>query len=194
MIIIVSRYNENIDWTRQFPNVLIYNKGTELNDFANIITIENVGREGHTYYKYICDNYDNLDDYIVFLQGNPFDHSPNIVLNLNKYIDQANDNTINVKFEFLSELIFDCNLIDCMHHPGLPLIETYNKIFIEQICPTTTYIFGAGAQFIVSKSQILKRPKSFYEKIVKILEYSINPIEGFVLERFHGLIFNSEYV
>jgi len=29
--------------------------------------LDNVGREGHTYYKYICDNYDNLTDYTIFL-------------------------------------------------------------------------------------------------------------------------------
>lgn len=105
-----------------------------------------------------------------------------------------NSNLININFEFLSELILDCNLIDCPYHPGLPLMETYNKIFEEQRYLSIEYEFGAGAQFIVSKTQILKRPKSFYEKIIKILEYSINPIEGYVIERFHGLIFNSEYV
>ena len=52
------------------------------------------------------------------------------------------------------------------------------------------FIFGAGAQFIVSKKQILKRPKEFYLKIVEMLQYSINPIEGFVIERFHKLIFS----
>jgi len=50
--------------------------------------------------------------------------------------------------------------------------------------------FGVGAQFIVSKKKILQRPKEFYLKIVEILENDINPIEGFVIERFHNLIFN----
>ncbi len=51
------------------------------------------------------------------------------------------------------------------------------------------FIFGAGAQFIVSKKCILNRPKSFYSKIVEILENDVNPIEGFVIERFHKIIF-----
>jgi hypothetical protein len=50
--------------------------------------------------------------------------------------------------------------------------------------------FGAGGQFIVSKTQILKRPKDFYLQIVKMLENDINPIEGYVIERFHSLIFS----
>ena len=53
-----------------------------------------------------------------------------------------------------------------------------------------SFKFGSGAQFIVSKTKILQRPKEFYLKIVKMLENSINPIEGYVIERFHNLIFN----
>lgn len=51
--IIVARYNENVEWTKQFKNVIIYNKGNKLNGGYNQIFLDNVGREGHTYYKYI---------------------------------------------------------------------------------------------------------------------------------------------
>lgn len=50
--------------------------------------------------------------------------------------------------------------------------------------------FGAGAKFIVSKNKILQRPKEFYLKIVEILQNEINPIERYVIERFHKLIFS----
>ena len=52
--------------------------------------------------------------------------------------------------------------------------------------------FGAGAQFVVSKKLILKKPKSFYLKIIKLLENSKNPFEGYVKERFHKLIFTCD--
>jgi hypothetical protein len=84
--------------------------------------------------------------------------------------------------------IIICNLSGCKHHADLPLIDTYEKIFGERK-EDMEFKFGAGAQFIVSKKAILKRPKSFYEKIVEMLEYDINPIEGFVIERFHKIIF-----
>jgi len=47
----------------------------------------------------------------------------------------------------------------------------------------------AGAQFIVSKNKILKNTKEFYENIVKMLEYTIHPAEGYDIERFHRYIF-----
>jgi hypothetical protein len=46
-----------------------------------------------------------------------------------------------------------------------------------------------GAQFIVSRKIILQKPKEFYLNIIKILELNIDPIEGYVIERFHKLIF-----
>lgn len=183
--IVVARYNENVEWSQSFQNVIIYNKGISLGT-TNEILLKNVGREGHTYYKYICDNYDNLSDYTVFLQANPFDHSPNIISNLNKCVHCTN---LCIDFMFLSEKILDCNLSGCRHHHGLPLVDIYYQLFGQR----KTYLnfkFGAGAQFIVSKNCILNRPKAFYSKIVKILEKNINPIEGFVIERFHRLIFN----
>jgi hypothetical protein len=184
--IVVARYNESIEWTTQFNDVAIYNKGDKLDGSYNEILLPNVGREGHTYYKYIHDNYDNLDDHTIFLQGNPFDHSPNIITNM-KYIF---DNMIHLKhnFLYLSEQILECNLYECPHHKGIPIADVYIKIF-GNISSNFTFKFGAGAQFIVSKPCILQKPKSFYLKIVKLLEYSINPIEGFVIERFHPLIF-----
>ena len=186
--IVVARFNENVEWTKLFPNVIVYNKGDKLTDEYNQVLLKNVGRESHTYYYHICENYDNLDDYIIFLQGNPFDHSPNILLDLNKYIANTE---LTINFEFLSRDILNCNLSGCFYHEKIPMIEIYEKLFNEKK-NDLQFIFGAGAQFIVSKKSILKRPKEFYNKILEILENSTNPIdpiEGYVIERFHGLIF-----
>jgi hypothetical protein len=115
MKIIVARYNENIEWTQQLPNVIIYNKGVRLTlKNINEIMMKNVGREGHTYHKYIYDNYDKLDDYTIFLQGNPFDHSPNLITNLVKYL---NNKSIDIDFEYISELIITFNLTGDELHP-----------------------------------------------------------------------------
>jgi hypothetical protein len=188
IVVVVARYTENMEWTKQFNNVIIYNKGSQLECDYNQVLLNNVGKEGHTYYKYICDNYENLEEYTVFLQGNPFDHSPNIISNLNKYI---NDKEVLNDFEFLSEDIhyssFSFEATSCLLCSNIQ--TTYERVFGER-CSNDECIFGAGAQFIVSKHKILKKPKSFYENIVKILEYSINPTEGYDIERLHKYIFS----
>lgn len=193
--IVVSRYSEDVEWTKQFDNIIIYNKGNALNGYSNIIPVKNVGREGHTYYTHIYENYEKLSDYTIFLQGNPFDHSPNIIKNINKFIES--EYFLHCEFEFLSEKILDCNFEKCKHHRVtsqtrwssdiLPLEKVCKELFGEK--RQYTFLFGAGAQFIVSKKRILKRHKDFYRKIIKLLDYSTDPIEGFVIERFHSLIF-----
>lgn len=189
--IVIARYNENIEWAKDLSNVIIYNKGSELNSqigSAIELFLPNVGREGHTFYKHICDNYDNLYDYIVFLQGDPFPHYKKIIEKLQTYVNNPPD------FELLSDWIINSTLIGQkeFYEECENITEVYNKIFNIQLKEgeDTECIFGSGGQFIASKNLILKNPKSFYENIVKILEYHINPKEGFTVERLHKYIIN----
>ena len=188
--IIVARYNEDVSWSKQFPNVTIYNKGVELNDGYNELFLNNVGREGHTYYKYICDNYDNLSDYTIFLQGNPFDHTPDIISFLNKCID--NQPSDNIQFGFLSDHIYHTDLTkeSITYYQCVNIHKTWERVFNETI-NNASIIFGAGGQFIVSKNTILKNTREFYGNIVNILEYSVDPLEGYDIERFHHHIFTN---
>lgn len=183
--IIVARYNEDVTWTNEFPNVTIYNKGDKLD--IDCINLENVGREPHTYYKFIVDNYENLKySYYIFLQGYPFDHSPNVIKILQYYINSKN---LNIDFSNISEKIITFDFKNgCKYHRGLPLIEIYFKIF-NKYPDQKTYSFGAGAQFIVSRETILKKPKIFYENILSLLNKEKCPIEAYVLERLHEIIF-----
>jgi hypothetical protein len=187
MKIIVARYNENIEWTKQFGDrVIIFNKGPD--EIEGAIPLPNVGREGHTYFHYICENYDNLDDYTVFLQGNPFDHSPDVC----ELIHQQINNPTNICFSYFNYRAFECNLIHgCRWHPGLPVSRVYEKLF-EKPATDRNIIFGPGAQFIVSREQIRRRPREFYQKIVDMLGYHVGPDEGYVIERFQAIIFGDE--
>jgi hypothetical protein len=182
MKLVVARYNEDIEWTKKYDNVIIYNKGLPLIGYSNVIELPNVGREGHTYYHHIYTNYDNLDEYTIFLQGNPFDHTPNLddVIQLIK----------NFKDSFMSisnQTCITTTMFDNLN-PSLPLFEVYQHLFGPSN-EIQTYYFGIGAQFIVSKECIQRHPREFYKKIVELLNKEINPIEGYVIERYHSLIF-----
>jgi hypothetical protein len=231
--IIVSRFNEDISWTKQFKNVIIYNKGEDNIDEYNPIKLKNVGREGHTYYKYIYDNYNNLADYTIFLQGNPFDHCKTIIEDIN---DIINDPNFNKEFQYFSNFILQLNLkndyntpiqkiVDVKTHThkhlidyaenfpntmpywfgdkirtrrikygyekyiDLPLLPYYRFLFKDEPSLYNNW-FGSGALFIVNKNTIHKRSKELYKKIYSDLEYSKNPLEGHIIERFHPYIFN----
>lgn len=189
MKIVVSRYNEDIEWTKPFgDHIVLYNKGEDMIDGA--IVLPNVGREGHTYFHYICENYDNLDDYTVFLQGNPFPHAPDVCSQLHRFLNEPID--CNIDFEYLNKEQVTCNILyGCYWHPNLPIARVYETLF-DKPATNRNIIFNPGAQFIVSKERIRKRPVSFYAKIVDMLGYHNGPDEGYVIERLHPLIFGDE--
>lgn len=78
--IIVSRYNEDLKWTLEEPfnefNYIVYNKGDnddfEKTHVKEIINILNVGREGHSYLYHIVENYNDLNNVLVFFRINEF--------------------------------------------------------------------------------------------------------------------------
>lgn len=192
--IIVARYNENVEWTKKFKNVLIYNKGAVLDVEYRQIILPNVGREGHTYYQYIYDNYYNLEDFTIFLQGNPYDHSTNLDENID-YINEKIKNTT-IHFAYLSEKILYTNFDGCIHLPNSGLQTHMRHVFCKlfgKIIEIQKILFGAGAQFIVSRERIHSRPRELYLKIVKMLENDVDPIEGHVIERLHRFIFTNKF-
>lgn len=95
------------------------------------------------------------------------------------------------------------------YHKVAPNIRyAYEKVFGAS--PNfESFIFGAGAQFCVSKKIIHKRSLDFYKNILNIFEHEsgvepdeiylkligtnnhINPEFGLHLERFWGIIFNN---
>jgi hypothetical protein len=186
MKVVVARYQENVDWTNGLTDCIIYNKGSiPPNSKHPSVQLSNVGREGHTYLYHIITNYDNLDDHTCFLQGQPFDHTPDLERRFQLF--QSNP----VSFYLLSRNIYFINLsydyTDVSLHKLL--ISTYEKVFAISK-RNHHFQFGAGAQFIVSRDVIRSRPKSFYENIMRLMDHDINPPEGFVLERFWSMIFN----
>lgn len=191
MALVVARYNEDIDWVKDFPTKYIYNKG-DMNTISdelkqNTINLPNVGRESHTYLYHIIHNYDVLDDITIFTQGTYNDHYEvsldtfrdtfsNIDAYSKNYIDSTCWGGYKRHYNF-SIKAWRGELKNKDRQYG-PWFETvFNQPFNN-----TTSVYKAGI-FSVSKATILKRPKSFYEKLLKEVDYDNNPIEGHFMER-----------
>ena len=125
--LVISRFQENINWVNLIinkfiiNNIIIYNKGKKNlpnfnSDKIKIINVPNIGREGGTYLDFIIENYDNLPKEIWFTQGNPFIHSPNF-LNF---------------FNFNIKMLFSNNFqnLTCRYNGSYPpsnnLLNSYN--------------------------------------------------------------------
>lgn len=191
MQIIVARYNEPLDWVanmHRFDEVIVYNKGNPVSDITDAIVLPNVGREAHTYLHHIIAHYDDIADYTCFLQGHPFDHAPDVIAEL----EQFNG----ADYYVLSNRWIECRLSGCMHHYGLPLKEHYEMFFAdtEYNLQDKPFLFGAGAEFIVSRRTIHSRPREFYEQLIKIVADSKDAIGAWTLERLWGFVFNHPHI
>jgi len=184
MKLVISRYKEDLGWEENYTSI-IYNKGGPI---PGTISLPNVGREGHTYIYHILSNYENLDDYTVFLQGNPFDHTRDLFKILKEFEELQSKPDF---FQLCHEMLTDDEKGKPHHWVDIPVGYYYNDLFK---LPRTEFIYGAGAQFIVSKERILSRPKSFYCNIMKHLETSIDPPSVYCYVRIWQHIFGTEEI
>jgi len=200
--IIIARYNESINWIKPISkHVILYNKGQSISDLTfNIqktVTVENIGRESHTYLKYIFDNYETLPNISIFCQGDITDHYVgNPIVNINKMKNEAQ--FIGISSNWRNDLHVDYNF---------KIKETTSAKGMKYICSDTGYTFGdwfikyvnnefpkqfiwyTGAVFAVRKSNILRRNKQFYETLLK-QHKTQNPEVAHFLERSWYYIFN----
>ena len=195
--LVISRYKENLDWLNDINNdisVIVYNKAPfqlELDKKYKVINCENIGREAHTYIRYIVDNYYNLNELTYFAQGNPFDH-------VNDFINFVNLSNTQL---WASDWVTACSLWGFPHHVGLDIKGFADLINIE--IPNKIIKFKTGAIFSVSKENILKRDIMFYKNVLKVIldfwskKHNKSLPTGitataWILERLWGLIFNLE--
>lgn len=200
--VVIARYKENLDWINNMnkSNIIIYNKSEEI--IENSISRPNIGRDPETFLYHIIENYDNLPDYLIFLQGDPFPHSTinkdNIQVMIDEVINRGN----------ITVTPFFCNIHEeVWFFPGLNIPQYHNFLFSGDSIIQNIY-FASGCQYIVSKENILYRPKAFYRYIYNMIcttniidetqahfgnnIFDITHMSGWTLERFFFYIFNKK--
>jgi protein-tyrosine-phosphatase len=63
--------------------------------------------------------------------------------------------------------------------------QAFWKTLISQSVPFPRYVFTAqGAQFSVSRERLRARPRSYYERLLREMDYAVNPYQGHHFEYF----------
>ena len=190
--LVVAYYYEDIDWLQSidsFDSVFLYNKNTK--DIPGSINLPNVGREAHTFLFHIVNNYNNLADITVFVQGNPFLHISKLKENSGKELNDffKSHNYLNDRAEpLLTELMIDY----------APYTAKCYRECIEGNIPDPI-TFSPGAQWIVPKECILSKSLSFYKKLLKELEIDkVSNNDGIYnawnMEGMWQYIFSKDYI
>ena len=181
--IVIARYHEDISWTSNLKyKCTIYNKGLE-NLNVPYIKIPNIGRESGTYLQFIVDNYYNLPDHLILLQGNPTEYCKNLF----ERIENFDSNTITYLTD--SMIPNDLRLVPQSHTDCVNILvkELHLYEYLENY-KTPQYNYAWGAQFIVPKKYIVTKPFEFWNKLYKLHE--TEPVTPWALERMFPFIFN----
>jgi hypothetical protein len=191
--LVIATRDRDYHWITQLDRsirVSVYSKSIEPRHPLEIHLGDIRGRCVHSFFYHIVDRYDSLADYTFFAQDYPFDHVAN-------YIDLMNGDFLNWTADAIYQngeiWFFDTNYRRILetdkfgnpHHAGLDLESVWAKIFSEP-CPESLGFVAAG-HFCASRKQIHKKPKEFYEKILRILEE--DPLSPWCIERFEIYIF-----
>lgn len=168
--IIVAKYKENIDWMKNLPA-----------DWQNIViskdeavpVLPNVGREPHTFFwamEQLMRAGDVQDDEVfAFVQGWPFDHSPNLLRSLEEPCKG---------FRWLSEHPHTSDGNGAPAHHGLPVAACYEEWFGKPFPGKVN--FFAGCQFMIDGATLKKRTAEEYAAMCKAMETDKLP---WVMER-----------
>ena len=212
ILIVISRFNETLEWLKEEPfnkyNVLIYNKGYNDNFYKpskliNIIKINNIGREFHTYFYHIINNYNNLNNITVFLPGsNDIEHKKiKSIKMLNKINEVNNPVIIADYYNNVQEELYDFNIdyYKCTNYSNSIVLDNHN-IELSKIRPfgkwyenlfkniIINHIAFYGI-FSVSKKNILQKSKLYYKNLLNELNTSSNPETGHYFERSIEAVF-----
>ena len=202
--LIIARYNENLEWLRQYNDfkITVYNKGESLldNGFFNIINLENKGRESHTWLYHIVHNYNNLNEINIFLQGNTEDLNCMAYQNPNDYLKRINKYGFSVsRYGLLGPFHWDWNVNINKDNRYKKQWENREisrsnigfRKFSKSLFPDIPLFVATSYSgcFAVRKEAIHQNDILFYSKLLDILSKHKNPIEGHYIERLWCYIF-----
>jgi hypothetical protein len=211
--IIVSRFNENLEWMNEEPfnkfRYIVYNKG-ENEDFEkkyikNIISLPNVGRCDHTYLYHIINNFENLANINVFFPGSlNIEHkkqkAKKILYNILKYkraifCSKISVNGIKNEFENFVLDNWECSELSnkSLNNESklLPaLIRPFGKWFYFHFGDKYVKYITMNGIFSIQKADIIKHDINRYKKLLTGVERHSNPEVGHFIERSWAAIFH----
>ena len=183
--IVVAKYREDINWTKELDNVVIYDK--------SVPPLKNVGREAETFLRYIVEHYDALPEYVVFLQGNPYD-----TMWTGSHIKDGlvpTDKAIPFSAPWGTEPVI-------LRPETIHLPEYYSLLFGKEYTKSTI-TYSVGAQYIVPRHCITHRPLDFYRKLHNMVQRAGNPsledlktfdtqtVDAWMMERLWTFIYDT---
>lgn len=191
---IISRYNHDISWLKDYTDdVVMYDRSDKEPIAEGAIQVPNIGTDIYDKLTYIIDNYDNLPDVAVYTKANLFKYitkeefdmvkdnktfTPLLTKNHKVYNDESGSP---VCFYDNIGMFNEVNNFWYLYpHPAKfapPIIDFFKmkeRLYNQ---------FAPGSNYIIPKENILKHPRALYEQLRSYLDWDIYPGDAQLIER-----------
>jgi hypothetical protein len=212
--IIVSRYNETLDWTLMEPfnqfKYTVYNKGNdelfEKTHVTKIINLPNIGRNDHTYLYHIVTNYNNLSLITVFFPGSinlkyKLQRAKTILTNIMR---PNNDKGVFIghkcasvfeKFKhfYLNEYVCSSKMNRMKNSESklkVCAMRPYGNWYRTFFGKEDTTIYTYWGIFSIHRTDIVQHEVNRYNTLLSMVSTHSNPEAGHYIERSWGKIFH----
>lgn len=176
--LVVARYKEDVTWVNQLKNwnAIVIQKQTE----ELVGDMPNAGREPSSFFFAVGRNYDSIqpDDIWAFVQGNPFDHCPELFTELERSTKG---------FRWLGSARKITDGTGKPEHPNLPVADKYKEWLERKWSENIT--FCPGGQFVLLGRNLLHYPREWYLRLMDDFTTAYN---AWVAERLWGKIYADE--
>jgi hypothetical protein len=159
--IVCAKYKKNVDFLKDIDiSYSVMEKG---------IDVPNVANEASSYLFYIIENYDNLPENIIFIhdENESWHHDGKITDNIYKWIDEY-EKKGKTYYEFNNMIINKNgeNMPKDLYNTNVAYKNFWDNVMRNYIGEYETCTPEKGtccAQYIISRNNILDKPKKFYE-------------------------------
>jgi hypothetical protein len=197
-IFILSRYNEDVSWVKDYTDdYIVYNKGEKLPADIKSLPMENIGGNQRDIFYFIYNNYENLPDAMLFVQAFPFDHCnkekfEKIMYNkfftpLESY-EHIEENGYQKKDTSGGFMERNNSWYIAAHNRTYKQSCRYDSFdqFMNSIFKNYKHLdwirFAPGSQYIIEKRQALFYSKKFWSYLMDVINKK-NTTEAHIIER-----------
>lgn len=199
----ISCYDGDLSILKYAEDFTLYAKQGSSVNFSGLphMEIPNVGYNIYAYLKFIVDNYDNLPEAVFFTKNNIFPRH----MSENAFVRNLTER----RPSFIDEDVLNYDYPFAYVSPNNQFYELNNNWYVRNCAPryfgtfnnflnhfflikdNPAYVsFPPGCNLIVSRKQILNRPRDFYLQLINTFDYTPLAPECFFIERAIDYIFS----
>lgn len=186
---VISRYNHDMTPILKYAkDYVLYDRSEKPMEGA--IVVPNIGSDLYDKFTWIIENYDNLPDVVCLTKANLFKYISEEEFEKVKdnktftpLLTQKHSTQEPISF-YDGGIYHEINNSWYMAYFPWKYFVSYREFALQYGLPDEIYLgFAPGSNYIVTKKNILKRPKTFYEEMKRILSHDRYPAEAQIIER-----------